>query len=100
MSTLSLLHFNDVYRVTKQKIQGTSGTIDVTQFAGLLESVRNSWSERSDGKRDGLVLFSGDLFSPSVESTVTRGSHMVPVMNNIAPDVALTGRLSPKRCDM
>ncbi|KAG9095183.1 hypothetical protein FS749_010910 [Ceratobasidium sp. UAMH 11750] len=91
MSTLSLLHFNDVYRVTKQKIQGTSGTIDVTQFAGLLESIRNSWSERPDGKRDGLVLFSGDLFSPSVESTVTRGSHMVPVMNNMAPDVALTG---------
>ena len=29
------------------------------------------------GKREGLVLFSGDLFSPSTESSVTRGSHMV-----------------------
>ena len=27
-----------------------------------------------------LLLFSGDVFSPSVESTVTRGSHMVPVV--------------------
>lgn len=51
--------------------------VDVTQFSDLLSSLRNNWAERSDGKRDGLVLFSGDVFSPSVESTVTRGSHMV-----------------------
>lgn len=38
-----------------------------------------------------LLLFSGDVFSPSVESTVTRGSHMVPVMNAFGLDVALTG---------
>ncbi|CAE6415542.1 unnamed protein product [Rhizoctonia solani] len=91
MSSLAILHFNDVYRVTKQKIQGSKETIDVTQFAELLDSLRDNWSKRSDGKRDGLVLFSGDLFSPSVESTVTRGSHMVPVMNHISPDVSLTG---------
>ncbi|CAE6431814.1 unnamed protein product [Rhizoctonia solani] len=91
MSSLSILHFNDVYRVTKQKIQGSKETIDVTQFAELLDSLRDNWSKRPDGKRDGLVLFSGDLFSPSVESTVTRGSHMVPVMNHISPDVSLTG---------
>ncbi|CAE6441792.1 unnamed protein product [Rhizoctonia solani] len=91
MSSLPILHFNDVYRVTKQKIQGSKETIDVTQFAELLDSLRDNWPKRSDGKRDGLVLFSGDLFSPSVESTVTRGSHMVPVMNHISPDVSLTG---------
>ncbi|KAG8763597.1 hypothetical protein FRC11_000856 [Ceratobasidium sp. 423] len=91
MSSLSVLHFNDVYRVTKQKIQGSKETIDVTQFAELLDSLRDNWPKRSDGKRDGLVLFSGDVFSPSVESTVTRGSHMVPVMNHISPDVSLTG---------
>ncbi|CAE7121238.1 unnamed protein product [Rhizoctonia solani] len=91
MSSLPILHFNDVYRVTKQKIQGSKETIDVTQFAELLDSLRDNWPKRSDGRRDGLVLFSGDLFSPSVESTVTRGSHMVPVMNHISPDVSLTG---------
>ncbi|ELU40365.1 flagellar associated protein [Rhizoctonia solani AG-1 IA] len=74
MSSLSILHFNDVYRVTKQKIQG-----NVTQFGELLDSLRDNWPKRSDGKRDGLVLFSGDVFSPSVESTVTRGSHMVNI---------------------
>ncbi|KAF8754293.1 5'-nucleotidase family [Rhizoctonia solani] len=91
MSSLSILHFNDVYRVTKQKIQGSKETIDVTQFGELLDSLRDNWPKRSDGKRDGLVLFSGDVFSPSVESTVTRGSHMVPIMNHISPDASLTG---------
>lgn len=96
---LNILHFNDVYRVTKQKIEdknGKQGTIDVTQFATLLQDRRMQWSELAnhDGQgkaRDGLVLFSGDLFSPSVESSVTRGSHMVPLMNELAPDCALAG---------
>ncbi|KAF8556890.1 Metallo-dependent phosphatase [Imleria badia] len=91
MSRLSIVHWNDVYRITPQKISPNGDTIDVTQFAALLQDIRHNWELRSDGARDGLSLFSGDLFSPSVESTVTRGSHMVPVMNELAPDVALTG---------
>jgi 5'-nucleotidase len=77
-STLSLLHFNDVYRVTPQKISSHPlETIDVTQFTALLHDLRDRWTLRDDGNRDGLVLFSGDVFSPSIESSVTRGSHMV-----------------------
>ncbi|KAL5511406.1 hypothetical protein ACEPAH_4622 [Sanghuangporus vaninii] len=88
---LPILHFNDVYRVNPQKITG-GATIDVTQFACMLDALREAWPTRAaDGKRDGLVLFSGDLFAPSVESSVTRGSHMVPVINELAPDVAVTG---------
>ena len=109
MSTLKILHFNDVYRVTKQKVPG--GTIDVTQFAAMLEKQRSQWQDLPNGKKNGLLLFSGDVFSPSVESSVTRGSHMVrpfeyaalyevylfvcfiqvPVMNALSPDVAVTG---------
>lgn len=78
MSKLSIIHWNDVYRVTPQKLSPKSEeTIDVTQFGALLEDLRNQWPGLPDGKRDGLVLFSGDVFSPSVESSVTRGSHMV-----------------------
>ncbi len=92
MSTLNILHFNDVYRVQPFKLNPKSPeTIDVTQWASMLDDVRDQWPQRPDGKRDGLVLFSGDVFSPSVESSVTRGSHMVPVMNAIGPDVSLTG---------
>ncbi|KAI0371748.1 Metallo-dependent phosphatase [Pilatotrama ljubarskyi] len=92
MTTLNLLHFNDVYRVQPFKLHPKSPEIiDVTQWAAMLDDVRDQWPLRPDGKRDGLVLFSGDVFSPSVESSVTRGSHMVPVMNAIGPDVSLTG---------
>jgi len=78
MQQLPILHWNDVYRVTPQKIfPGSNETIDVTQFAVLLNDIRDRWASRPDGRRDGLALFSGDLFSPSVESSVTRGSHMV-----------------------
>jgi len=78
MSKISIAHFNDVYRVTPQRFSNTSSqTIDVTKFGGLVDSVRALWETRSDGKKDGLTLFSGDAFSPSVESAVTRGSHMV-----------------------
>ncbi|KAI6116926.1 Metallo-dependent phosphatase-like protein [Pisolithus croceorrhizus] len=92
VTSLPILHWNDVYRVTPQKVSpGSTETIDVTRFASFLDNIRSQWTTRSDGARDGLSLFSGDLFSPSMESTVTRGSHMVPIINELAPDIALTG---------
>ncbi|KAF8969879.1 Metallo-dependent phosphatase [Flammula alnicola] len=92
-SSLSILHFNDVYRVTPQKINPSkpTETIDVTQFSALVDDLRDRWVQLPDGKRDGLLLFSGDVFSPSVESSVTRGSHMVPVLNELGIDVTVTG---------
>ena len=78
MVSVPILHFNDVYRVQPFKFIPTSPeTIDVTQFAAMLDDLRDQWSDREDGKKEGLVLFSGDVFAPSVESSVTRGSHMV-----------------------
>ncbi|KAI0273835.1 Metallo-dependent phosphatase [Gloeopeniophorella convolvens] len=92
MTQLPILHWNDVYRVRPQKLLPTSPeTIDVTQFAGLVHDIRRDWPLREDGKHDGLTLFSGDVFAPSVDSSVTRGSHMVPVMNGLDPDVSLAG---------
>ncbi|KAG6854980.1 hypothetical protein C0991_009803 [Blastosporella zonata] len=92
MEKLSIIHWNDVYRVSPQKLSPRSTeTIDTAQFAAVAEDIRDTWTDLPAGKKDGLVLFSGDVFSPSVESSVTRGSHMVPVMNLLAPDVALTG---------
>ncbi|KAK7460444.1 hypothetical protein VKT23_009166 [Stygiomarasmius scandens] len=89
---LNLVHWNDVYRISPQKpIPHSNETIDVAQFAQIVEDIRAQWPTGRDGKKDGLTLFSGDLFSPSVESSVTRGSQMVPVINYLAPDAALTG---------
>ncbi|OJA12754.1 hypothetical protein AZE42_07929 [Rhizopogon vesiculosus] len=92
MSKISITHFNDVYRVTPQKFSSTSSeTIDVSKFAGLLDSVRVQWENRPDGKKEGLTLFSGDAFSPSMEGSVTRGSHMTAILNALDIDVAVAG---------
>jgi len=43
-----------------------------------------------------LTLFSGDAFNPSIESSVTKGRHMVPFLNAVGTDVACVGvRLAP-----
>lgn len=82
-------------------------TIGADQFAAKINAIRSSWGEPdgtrtapnppfswdSHGKltRRGLVLFSGDLFNTSVESSITRGAHMVPVVNAMNVDVAVLG---------
>ncbi|SJX61573.1 related to 5`-nucleotidase precursor [Sporisorium reilianum f. sp. reilianum] len=111
--TLPIIHFNDVYRV-RQNDKKSGGTIGADQFAAKIQAIRESWGEPSDlanleppqastsGSRDwsqhstsrerkGLVLFSGDLYSPSVESSVTRGTHLVPVINAMNLDCACLG---------
>ncbi|WVQ75350.1 hypothetical protein IAR50_004969 [Cryptococcus sp. DSM 104548] len=105
MPTLPILCFNDVYRV-QQKYNPQPGApednspdqnITVSQFAELLLTERSKWADKStlaqDGEKEkeGLVLFAGDVFSPSVESSVTRGSHMVPILNAIKVDAACVG---------
>ncbi|EST07465.1 Phosphoesterase domain protein [Kalmanozyma brasiliensis GHG001] len=111
--TLPIIHFNDVYRV-RQKDKKSGGTIGADQFAAKIQAIRESWGEPSDlsnlsppeasasssrdwskhatsRERKGLVLFSGDLYSPSVESSVTRGTHLIPVINAMNLDCACLG---------
>lgn len=38
-----------------------------------------------------LTFFSGDAFNPSLESSVTKGRHMVPILNAIKTSVACLG---------
>jgi 5'-nucleotidase len=119
-TTIPLLHFNDVYRV-KQTSRSLGGTITADQFAAKISTIRTSWGESSraldfqsaekqdkESGRDfqtrslekrkadskslkGLVLFSGDVFNPSIESSVTRGEHMVDVLNACSIDCACLG---------
>jgi 2',3'-cyclic-nucleotide 2'-phosphodiesterase (5'-nucleotidase family) len=43
-----------------------------------------------------LTLFSGDAFNPSLESSVTKGRHMVPFLNAVGTDIACVGvRMAP-----
>jgi 5'-nucleotidase len=107
MSTsIPILCFNDVYRVSQRYVpqpgapassssKEGEGKITVSQFAQVLYDLRDIWDDRpevlanGDGKsenegekeKEGLVLFAGDVFNPSVESSVTRGSHMVSTVS-------------------
>jgi 5'-nucleotidase len=43
------------------------------------------------GPAPALLLFSGDVFNPSMLSTITRGKHMVDVMNELGVHAASHG---------
>ena len=110
--TVPIVHFNEcvransVYRVRQVVKEGEH--IGAEQFAGKIAAIRNSWGGGNEVRsppavpfswdahqarqRKGLVLFSGDLFNPSVESSITRGTHMVPVINAMNVDVAVLGK--------
>jgi 5'-nucleotidase len=74
--------------------------IGVGQFAQTLYSIRDQWPEREKDvgmgdrgvEREGLVLFAGDVFNPSVESAITRGSHMVPILRELKLDASCVGK--------
>ncbi|BEJ13733.1 hypothetical protein CspHIS471_0309070 [Cutaneotrichosporon sp. HIS471] len=97
---LPLLAFNDVYRVSQRFVPQPGSPVEdakpdaeigVGQFGQLINTIRKEWNTQENGTRDGLVLFAGDVFSPSVESSVTRGSHMVPILNALQLDAACIG---------
>ncbi|CAG8555464.1 8855_t:CDS:2, partial [Scutellospora calospora] len=43
------------------------------------------------GVENSCVFFSGDVFNPSVESSISKGTHMVPAMNDFGIDAACIG---------
>lgn len=80
LTVLNIAHFNDVCQVSDQKIyvDNKEETINVCKFGSLLTSITEKWEDKGDGRgKNGLTVFSGDLFSPSIESSATRGKHMV-----------------------
>ncbi|KAF2020737.1 ser/Thr protein phosphatase family protein [Aaosphaeria arxii CBS 175.79] len=83
---LRLLHYNDVYHVDSSSAEPVGG---VARFQTLVNYYRND--ERFAGQSELLTFFSGDAFNPSLESSVTKGSHMIPVLNAIGTDVACVG---------
>ncbi|TFK74392.1 Metallo-dependent phosphatase [Pluteus cervinus] len=82
---LKIVHFNDVYKITR-RINGQKEP-RVTKFATLLTSVREKWNDPADS----LTLFSGDAFSPSRQSSTTRGRHMMEVLKALKVDVSVAG---------
>ncbi|GIK06005.1 hypothetical protein Aspvir_010123 [Aspergillus viridinutans] len=83
---LRLIHYNDVYHVEAGSAEPVGG---VSRFQSVINYYRSH--PRFTGLPDVLTFFSGDAFNPSLESTVTKGRHMVPFLNKAGTDVACVG---------
>ncbi|KAL8695983.1 MAG: hypothetical protein Q9224_003033, partial [Gallowayella concinna] len=75
---LRLLHFNDVYHIECGSAEPVGG---IARF----QSLRDFYADdaRFKGQSELITLFSGDAYNPSLESSVTKGAHMLPVLNGV-----------------
>ncbi|KAL2753115.1 hypothetical protein ACRALDRAFT_1066043 [Sodiomyces alcalophilus JCM 7366] len=83
---LRILHFNDVYHIDPSSAEPVGG---IARFTTAIKQYRDP--ERYRGQPDVLTFFSGDAFNPSLESAITKGEHMVPVLNSFGTDCACIG---------
>ncbi|KAK3937011.1 Metallo-dependent phosphatase-like protein [Diplogelasinospora grovesii] len=83
---LRLLHYNDVYHLDPSSAEPVGG---IARFITVCKEYREG--ELFKGQPGLVTLFSGDSFNPSLESSVTKGSHMVPILNSIGTDCACVG---------
>ncbi|KOS17835.1 Trifunctional nucleotide phosphoesterase protein [Escovopsis weberi] len=79
---ITILHFNDVYHI--------SDADQVARFASVLADPRYVTGDTSVPEHQ-LRIFSGDVFSPSLEASVLRGEHMPALLNSLNLDVACYG---------
>lgn len=72
---LRILHYNDVYHVDPSSAEPVGG---IGRFITVCKEYRDA--ERYKGQSELVTLFSGDVFSPSLESSITKGfSHSCPL---------------------
>ncbi len=76
---LTFLHFNDVYQISPRRGVGGFGPL-----AALVKQ------ERAKAQHS-IVTFGGDLISPSLLSGITKGAHMIELMNALGADLAVLG---------
>ncbi|KAI4250026.1 MAG: hypothetical protein LQ352_005429, partial [Teloschistes flavicans] len=75
---LRLLHFNDVYHIEAGSAEPVGG---IARFQTLRDFYNDD--KRFKDQPELITLFSGDAYNPSLESSITKGSHMVPVLNGL-----------------
>lgn len=81
-----LLHYNDVYHLDSSSAEPVGG---IARFVTVVKEYQQG--DRFKGQPACLTLFSGDAFNPSLESSITKGSHMVPILNTVNTDCAALG---------
>lgn len=83
---LRLIHYNDVYHLDSSSAEPVGG---IARFMTVCKEYQEG--DRFQDQPACLTLFSGDAFNPSLESSITKGSHMVPILNEIKTDCAALG---------
>lgn len=83
---LRLIHYNDVYHLDPSSAEPVGG---IARFMTVAKEYQEG--ERFKDQPGCLTLFSGDAFNPSLESSITKGSHMVPILNALKTDCAALG---------
>ncbi|KAK6633160.1 hypothetical protein RUM43_012904 [Polyplax serrata] len=76
---ITILHYNDTYNIESRNVEPVGG------------AARFSTAMKSFNYLNPLILFSGDIFSPSMLSTVTKGEQMVAVLNELNTHCAVFG---------
>ncbi|KAL9587461.1 MAG: hypothetical protein Q9203_003516 [Teloschistes exilis] len=71
-----------------------AGSAEPVGGVARFQTLRNFYNddERFKDQPELITLFSGDAYNPSLESSITKGAHMVPVLNGLlalGEDVAL-----------
>ena len=76
---VTLLHYNDVYNIESRKVEPVGG-------AARFKTAADQFAHLNP-----LTVFCGDVFSPSIMSTFTRGRHLPPVLNLVGTNIAVYG---------
>ena len=80
-AVLTILHFNDDYQLTA--VDGGN--------AGGLDRLATAVKQARAREQPTLLLFPGDLISPSVESSVFKGAQLIAGLNLLGVDAASLG---------
>lgn len=76
---LTFLHFNDIHDFVPSRDSG-----GLAALTTLIEAERTAHP-------GALLTFGGDMLSPSVASALTKGAHMIDLVNRLAPVAATLG---------
>ncbi|KXL48326.1 hypothetical protein M433DRAFT_156197 [Acidomyces richmondensis BFW] len=83
---IRFIHFNDVYHVEYGSQEPVGG---IARFKTVCNYYQNDERFRELPRCE--TFFSGDAFNPSLESSVTKGKHMVPILKSLGTTVACLG---------
>ncbi|RWS21153.1 trifunctional nucleotide phosphoesterase protein YfkN-like protein, partial [Leptotrombidium deliense] len=77
--SITIIHFNDCYNVEPASTEPCGGA---ARFKCAVDTLYDE---------NCMVLFSGDILSPSIMSTFTKGEQMIAVLNECRVDCAVYG---------